>query len=152
MHWDKVHNRLTPDAGPEHFKSYSWRAPLASHWRPGTCEEYECDEFLHGFVTTVDLGTDLGQRQYYYLTHDKSRKATIQRVSERIVKFVYGPGNRCFRYSEHRVPVGRPPLLLVLGGDWRGNPRQIRTVVHRRAEDWIEDFAEHQDKIATVLK
>lgn len=152
MHWDRIHNRLTPDAGPEHFKSYSWRAPLATHWRQGTCEEYECEAYLKGFVTTVDISTDLGQKQYHFLTHDKTRSCSMQRVSQTVFKFIYPPGNKCMKYWEHRVPIGKPPLLLVLGGDWRGNPRQLKTVVHRRPEDWIEDFSEHQDRIANVLK
>ena len=151
MQWDKVHNRLTPKAGPEHFKSYAWRAPIETHWRRGTCEEYECAGYLNGFVTTVDVGTDLGRKQYYFLTHDKTRKPSIQRVSERLIKFVYAPGNRCMSYGDHRVPIGKPPLLLVLGGDWRGNPRNLRTVVHRSMENWVEDFALHQDKIAEVV-
>lgn len=147
MPWDEKHNRLAPVAGPEHYKSYAMRAPLATHWRPADCEEYECHPFLHGFVTTVDVGTELGKKQYYYLSHDKSRKASIQRVSQTIFKFVYGPGNRCFAYSDHRVPIGKPPLLLVIGGDWRGNPRSLRTIVHRTKENWVEDFALHQNKI-----
>lgn len=150
LNLDKVSPRVRAGIGPEHFKSYAVSAPVSTHWRPGTCEEYECDDYLHGFVFTCDLSTELGQSQYYYLTHDKERRYSIQRPSENIVKFIYGPGNRCFsRTGEpHYVPVGRPPFYLVHGGDWRGNPRGDQ-MVHRRVEDWIDDFANHQDKIAT---
>jgi len=144
-------NRPTPVGGAQHYKSYTMKAPRSTHWRPANCEEYECAPFMNGFVTTVDLTSDLGQKQYHYLTHDKSRSYSMQRVSMEIVKFVYGPGNRCFRSDEHRVPVGRPPKLLVVGGDWRGNPRREMRI-HSRVEDWVDDSREHQDKIARLVQ
>jgi hypothetical protein len=155
MYWDKVHNRLAPDAGPEHFKSYSARAPLATHWRPATCEEAECEHFLHGFVLSVDLSTDLGQKQYHYVTkEDKERSYSIQRISMDLVKVVYGPGNPCFEpyRSQHRVPIGRPPFYLVADGDFRGNPRGTPVRRHFCVEDWVDDFANHQDKVSTVMQ
>jgi hypothetical protein len=155
MHWDPVHNRLAPDAGPEHFKSYSARSPLGTHWRPATCEEFECDSFMCGFVLTIDLSTELGQKQWHYVTKvDKERSYSIQRPSESIVKVIYGPGNPCFEpyRSNHRVPIGRPPFYLVAEGDWRGNPRRLPPYRHRRVEDFVDDFANHQDKISTALQ
>lgn len=115
--------------------------------RPASCEEYECDGWLYGFVTTVDLSTDLGQRQHHFLTHDKHRSYTMQRVSMQLVKFVYKPGNICMSWDQHRVPIGRPPRLLVVGGDWRGNPRGTM-VRHTKIDHWCEDFGEHQQKLA----
>jgi hypothetical protein len=72
-------------------------------------------------------------------------------LSMTLVKFVYGPGNRCFSSHEHRVPIGRPPRLLVVGGDWRGNPRRERRV-HANVDDWVDDARNHQDKIATIIQ
>lgn len=144
-------NRIEPVAGPEHYKSYSVRAPVKTHWRSATCEEYECDAFLRGFITTVALTSDLGQKQYHYLTHDKTRAYSMQRVGADIVKFIYGPGNRCFKSDDHRVPIGKPPRLLVVGGDWRGNPRK-EFIVHSRVDDWVDDCREHQEKMATILR
>lgn len=139
--------RITPAAGPEFFQSYHMRSPLRTHWRPASCEEYECGDFLQGFVLTVDVSTELGQRQAYYVRHDRTRRMHEQRVGETIIKFVYGPGNTCFRQGEHRVPIGRPPLLLVADGDWRGNPRRTPVRRHRSAEDWVDDFRNHQDRL-----
>jgi hypothetical protein len=133
--------------GPEWFKTYSMRSPLSTHWRPADCAEYECDEFLYGQVLTVDMGTELGQRQAYYLRHDRTRRMHEQKVSDTLVKFVYGPGNECFNSGEHRVPIGRPPFLLVADGDWRGNPRGTPVRRHRQVEDWVEDFALHQIEV-----
>src|SRR5215471_12116036 len=115
--------RLPPLMAPQYYKSYSIRSPLATHWRPATCEEYECDEYLFGFELIIDLSTELGQRQYHYVTHDTSRRCTEERLSLTMTRFTYLPGNQCFKFGDHRVPVGRPSLYVCTGGDWRGNPR-----------------------------
>jgi hypothetical protein len=141
-----------PRLGPEFYKSYKMSAPLHSHWRNATCEEYECDDFLYGFVMTANISTDLGKKQAYYLMHDKERSFHIQRVSQDIVKFIYGPGNRCFKSGDHRIQSGRPPFYLVSGGDWRGNPRGTPTFQHRRPEDWADDCGEHQLRIAETVQ
>jgi hypothetical protein len=145
-------SRLAPDLGPEHYKTYTMAAPLASHWRRATCEEYECDGFLNGFVLTVDVSSDLGRKQYHFVTHDKERRYSMQRVSQHLIKFVYGPGNQCFKRGDHRVPLDRPPFYLVSGGDWRGNPRGTKRTIHRRPEDWVDDFANHQIGISDAIK
>lgn len=144
--------RYAPAAGPEHFKTYQWSSPISTHWRKATCEEVNCAPHRYGWVTTVDLSTDLGQRQYEFITHDPRRRPSMQRVSLTVVKFVYGPGFPCFNDNTHRQPLERPARLLVAEGDFRGNPRRIPVRVHSRAEDWIEDFSEHQDRLATATR
>jgi hypothetical protein len=48
------------------------------------------------------------------------------------------------------VPLERPELYVVRGGDWRGNPRgEVRR--HSGPDSWVNDFAEHQDRIARVV-
>lgn len=155
MKWSNQYNRLVPEAGPEHFKTFSQRAPLSTHWRMATCEEYECEKFLNGFVLNINLSTDLGQQQFHYVTKvDRSRRGTFQRLSEHLVRVTYGPGNPCFEpeKSSHRIPIGRPPLLLVTGGDFRGNPRGIPVRQHRTPEDWADEFANHTNKLADRIK
>jgi hypothetical protein len=144
--------RIPVHSGPENFQTYSMRQPLSTHWRVATCEEVDCQDFLNGFVTTVDTGTELGQKFYEFITHDKTRSYSMQRVGDRIIKFVYKPGNTCWKQREHRILIGKPSLFIVTGGDWRGNPRQTPRRTHTRAEDWVEDFAGHQDKIAQMVK
>jgi hypothetical protein len=144
-------NRPMPSMDPRFYKTYSMGAPLKTHWRPATCEEYECNEFLKGFVITIDMTSELGQRQFAYLSKDKTRSGHMQRVSLELVKFVYGPGNRCFNWGKHIVPIGRPPLLIARGGDWRGNPERRRRV-HTRVEDWVEDSATHLDRLDRIVR
>ena len=144
-------NRIEPVLPAQAFKTYGMAMPLRTHWRPATCEEYGCEAYLNGWVSTFDTATDLGQQQYDYCRQDRTRSFHVQRVGGTLVKFVYKPGNRCFRAAGHRVPLGRPPRFLVTGGDWRGNPRGIPVQVHQRADDWVDDFANHQDKIAAAI-
>lgn len=145
-------NRLVPAMGAEAYKTYAMSMPLATHWRPATCDEIDCAAWTNGWVSTFDLGTDLGQQQYAYCKADGSRSFTEQRASLTLVKLVYAPGNRCFQAADHRAPLGRPPRFLVAEGDWRGNPRGIPARVHTRALDWVEDFSEHQDRLATAIQ
>jgi hypothetical protein len=146
-------NRIQPLLPPQHYKTYSARAPLSTHWRPATCEEVDCEDYRYGFVTTIDVGTELGQRQFDFLTkRDKKRSHTRQNVGNGLWKFVYKPGTICMKYQDHRVPIGMPPLLLVVPGDWRGNPMHAPTIRHRSVENWVEDFALHQDRLAETAK
>jgi hypothetical protein len=145
-------NRIPP-AGPAHaYKTYGIAMPLATHWRPATCEEVDCAAYRNGWVTTVDLSTDLGKRQFEHCKGDRSRSYSMQRPELNLIKFVYAPGNRCFSAGDHRLPLGRPARFYVAGGDYRGNPRGIRTRVHQRAADWVEDFAGHQGRLAAAIE
>lgn len=138
-----------PVADPRAYKTFALLRPRKTHFRPATCAEYECDEHKQGFVLTVDTGTELGQRQYHYVTHDKSRSYSMQRVGPTLCKFVYGPGQEGFGHR-HMIPLWRPPRALVFGGDWRAQTTDTR--VHQRLDDWVDESLNHHDKIATIQK
>ena len=129
-------SRLAPLGDPRAYKTYGAVSPLSTHWRPATCEEADCEAFLHGWVTTVDLSTPEGQQMAHFITHDKTRRWTVQKVSATLVKFIYGPGQRCF--AEHRT---RPGTLLVHQGG-----RVARE--HVSLADLAEDYTEHMGGIA----
>lgn len=145
-------SRIAPAMPAASYKTYGMSMPLRTHWRPATCDEAGCEAYRHGWVTTTDLSTALGQRQAEYIRHDRSRRHQEQRTGPNEVKFVFGPGQRCFAASGHRVPLERPARFYVADGDWRGNPRGTPVRVHVRAEDWVDDFATHQDRIATAIQ
>lgn len=153
-HWDEQHNRLASDLGPEHMKSYSVTAPIKTHWRPATCAEYECDEYLYGFRLTIDTSSQLGQAQYDYITHDKTRKFSMQKIGENQYVFLYQPGQEGMgrAHGDHRVAVGRPPILVVTGGDFRGNPRGTPPRIHKRADDFIDEFANNQIRLREMIQ
>lgn len=143
---------FAPQMPPQAYKTYGMSMPLKTHWRAAYCEEVACAGYTQGWVTTVDLSTELGKRQFAYCRADRSRSFSMQRPALNLVKFVYAPGNRCFKADTHRLPLERPALFYVAGGDYRGNPRGIPTQVHQRPQDWAEDFATHQDRLAAALQ
>jgi len=141
-----------PQGPPQAYKTYGLSMPLKTHWRSATCEEADCAAYRCGWVSTFDLSTDLGQKQYAYCKDDRTRSFSVQRPSLNLVKLTYGPGNACFDAGKHRVPLERPARLYVADGDWRGNPWRTRPRVHHRAEDWVDDFSTHQDRLAAAIQ
>lgn len=140
-------NRIKPNLEPQEYRTFSARAPLATHWRKATCAEAECASYLNGWVTRIDLGTQLGQRQYHFITHDKERSYNEQQIDERFVEFTFPPGNRCFG-KQHTISLERPNLYVVQDGDWRRYVSPEKR--HTRAEFWIEEMQEHLDGWRTV--
>lgn len=139
---------IEPLMGPESYKSYVIAQPLATHWRPATCEEVGCDHFLHGWKVRVE---GLPPQ----LLHDaktSGRAFTEVSITEGETWLHFAAGQRCFAHFRHRLPVGRPPLYVVRDGDRRGNPRGTKARLHQRADFWVEDFAEHQDNLADAQR
>lgn len=147
-----VLNVIVPALPAQAYKSYALRRPLRTHWRKASCEEVNCPDWQHGWVTTVDTSDELGKRRFDFITHDRTRRHSMQHVGPDLFKFVFGPGFTCYRAHEHRTRVDRPPLLLVTGGDWRGNPRRTPAYVHRTPENWVDDFATHQERLARAQR
>lgn len=136
--------RLDPKIGPENYKTYQIVAPIKTHYRDATCHEVDCRAFAAGFRSRIDTSTDLGVRQAKYIENSAGRKFTRTQAGP-IVTYDFPAGQRCF--TAHRVPLEREPLYVVREGDYRGNPRGIQPVT-RRAVDWVDDFATHQQNIA----
>lgn len=131
--------------GPQAFKTYEIVAPLTSHFRPATCEEVECRAYANGWKTTVLPGQP--EHAQVLALAGRYRWTGPENNANGTVTFTFPPGQRCFRQAQHRVPLEREPLYVVRGGDARGNP--LRTpAVQRRADDWVDDFANHQQAIA----
>lgn len=167
--------RLDPKLPVEEMKSYDIHAPLGSHWRPANCEEVECEAYRNGWITIIDERhlpergdeelahlepeartaahvkalrrmVDQAQARAYYIRHLSGRNF-LESVDEATGKtvFDFAPGQECF--SPHKVRIDKPEIYVVRGGDFRGNPTGDRRV-HDRPEDWVEDFALHQDQVA----
>jgi hypothetical protein len=143
-------NRLAPPLPAGSMKTYQISAPRATHWRPATCAEVDCAAHVHGWRTVVDESTELGQRQAHHVRKVAGRAYTEHRDEAGLTVFTFEAGQRCFAADSHRLPVGRPEIYVVRGGDWRGNPRgDVRK--HARPADWVDDFAEHQQQLADRL-
>jgi hypothetical protein len=141
--------RIQPRMGPEAYKTYAVVSPLGSHFRPATCEEVGCQHFLNGWRTRIEgLPADM-----LHAARTAGRKFTEQRVAEGETWLVFEAGQRCFRASEHRTRISdRPPLYVVKDGDHRGNPRGTKPRVHMSPDNWLDDFATHQQAIADEIK
>lgn len=126
-------------------KTYAISSPIQTHTRPATCAEVDCQHYLSGWVTHVDVSTELGQRQAKYIANDSGRRfqetTGLGDIGAGRREFMFPPGQKCFQ--EHRVSLEREPLFVVRD---LGQRR-----VHARGEDWVDDFRSHMDKINQQL-
>lgn len=132
------------------YKTYAISSPISTHYRPGTCTEVDCQAQARGWSTTVDETTDLGMKQAHYIRKLSGRKFAERREPAGLTVFAFEPGQKCF--ATHQVSLQRPETFYVRGGDYRGNPLGTPAYRHTRAELWVEDFGEHQQKLADELK
>ena len=138
---------------PDEYRTYQILAPAASHFRPATCAEIKCTAYLYGWKTTVDPSGDLGARQFDYITRRCGRRFTSEKLATGLVEFTFEAGQKCFQAEQHRIRLGKPEIFVVRDGD-----RRLRTGAHRRftgahaAEDWVDHFSEHQDRLRDVLE
>lgn len=142
-------NRITPQLPVTAMKTYGLRAPLRSHWRKATCAEVDCESYRNGWMTTVSNDS----RAAYYIRKESGRSFTETSLDGGRVIFTFGPGQTCFASDEHVVRLEREAFYVVREGDWRGNPRPhtAGNRTHVRAEDWVDDFATHQGRLADRL-
>lgn len=141
--------RINPKLPVDAMQTYAIRAPKQTHSRPASCAEADCPNLRHGWRSVIDETSDLGAAQAGYIRRESGRKFTEARDEAGLTVFTFEPWQRCF--AQHTVSLDREPFYIVRGGDWRGNPRgEIRR--HVRADDWVEDFAQHQTTLADRLE
>lgn len=151
MRYPEIRNRITPALPASAMKTYQIVAPLETHYRKATCAEFECDSYLHGWQTVVPADSPAAT----YIRHDKSRSHREERQAAGLSCFTFPPGQQAFATSDgahdHYLPLNRPEVFYVKGGDFRGNPRGTPP---RRlgADDWVDSFANHQIKLAERLE
>ena len=131
------------------MKTYGIRQPIQTHFRVANCQEARCPNMQQGWRTVIDESTDLGQAQANYIRKESGRKFIEAKDEAGLTSFTFEAGQRCF--AKHQISLEREPLFLVRGGDWRGNPRR-EARQHARPDDWVEDFAEHQETLANRLE
>lgn len=127
------------------MKTYGIVAPKATHFRPATCAEVDCPNYTGGWRTTVDESTELGQAQGHYIRNEAGRRYTEVREAS-MTTFTFEAGQTCFR--EHETRLDRPEIYVVRDGDFRGNPRGTAPRVHQDPQAWVDDFGEHQERLA----
>lgn len=138
---------VQPNMPAQNYKTYTIASPQDTHTRAATCHEVDCPNRAKGWQTLLDISQGPHARTANWIRLQSGRRFTHEQVGT-IVTFTFPAGQDCF--TPHRVSLERPEFFLVQGGDFRGNPSKIPVVRHK-AEDWVDDFANHQDHIATVV-
>ncbi len=134
-------SRITPVGNVGDYITYSIRAGRDTGV-VAACKDVGCQHWAHGWETAVDEATDLGKAQAAYIRQKAGRTFTEQRTAAGLTVFRFEAFQRCF--AEHKT---RPDVFRRRDGDWRGNPTgQFRQ--HVRAQDWIDDFQEHEGSLA----
>jgi len=142
--------RVDPKLPVNTMKTYTISAPKNTHFRPATCEEVDCKHHREGWVSAIDESTDLGKAQAYFIRNKSGRHFKENRdQAPGLTMFVFEAGQRCF--AQHDMRLDRPELFIVRDGDHRGNPTG-RSKQHARPDDWVEDFAEHQQTLADQIE
>lgn len=139
-------NRITPNLPASAYKTYRIVSPQSTHFRPVGCSEYGCAAYENGWKSLIDERTELGQKQAYYIRRESGRKYVEAAQLNGLTEFFFEAGQQCF--GEHQMRLDRPEFYYVTGGDWRGNPLGIAPRKHANAADWVEDFGEHQQRLA----
>lgn len=133
--------RLAPLMPVGGMQTYQVAMPLETHWRAASCAEVECEHHLKGWSTTVLV--DSAEER---LIKSSGRKwSSVERQPDGFVRYMFPPGQVCFGASRHRVQLDRPGVFLLAEGDWRWKGARR---VFDRPDQWVDHFANHQDKIA----
>lgn len=119
----------------DQMKTHRIAAPISTHHRAAKCSEVECEAFKHGWVTSIDESTDLGNRQAGYIRSGNSgRHFTESRLSGGLVSFTFPSGQECF--AAHTVSLERNPLFVAYSGDHRGRVGGVTKF--SSADSWMD--------------
>lgn len=140
-------NRIAPQGAVQDYKTYQIVSPLSTHWRPATCAEVDCPEYIKGWKLRVEgLPPEM-----VHAAKTCGRKFTELDVTADEHWLIFEAGQPCFRSAQHRRLLDKQEIFVVRDGDFRGNPTgNVRK--HTRPEHWVEDFSEHQDKLAQQIQ
>lgn len=141
--------RIQPRMPAAAYRTFAVHSPVATHFRDATCREVECQQFARGWHTTLRVVADPVHAKMADWIRLHSGRSFTYTENGGVVVFQFPPGQKCFR--PHKVPVGRPELYIVRDGDWRGNPRGTDPRRHKRPEDFVDEFANNLDKLATAI-
>ena len=138
--------RLEPQMAPGAYQTFQVAAPLSTHWRPATCAEVDCPEYLNGWRLRVEGLID----QDVYLATHCGRKYQRVSVTASETWLVFEAGQPCFKASQHRKRLEREERYIIRGGDHRANPTGERR--ETTAAGWLDDFGERQEKNAELFE
>jgi hypothetical protein len=129
--------RIEPNQPASAYDTYGIVMPKETHTRVASCHEVDCEAYARGWMTKVDVGTEIGVKRARYIIDHSGRTWTAEQAGG-LVTFTFPPGQECF--AEHRVALERDPLYTIKRGDWRtyGSGSPVST------EEWLNRFGENQ--------
>lgn len=127
---------------PFQFKTHAVRSPIATHYRKATCAEVNCTAHRDGWAFHKETLSP----EFLYVATKSGRKFREVHIAPGQTYLVYEPGQTCFEFRSHVLPLDRPELYYVGRGDSRVfNPNKARQ--HVNAVDFMDDFASHLDRM-----
>jgi hypothetical protein len=141
--------RATPLLHAAQYKTYGIASPVDTHTKPAKCHQVNCANYNRGWQTILDISDAAHARTANWIRLQSGRHFTVVQNGT-LVTFTFPGGQYCF--TPHRVSLQRPEHFFVQGGDWRGDPLGVGLRQHRDGVDWVDDFAEHQDKFAALVQ
>lgn len=141
-------SRPQPLMAPQAYKTFAVVSPVPTHFRPGTCAETDCPHYLNGWGVRVENCTP----DLLDAARSSGRRYREVHVAQGENWLVFEPGQKCFRASTHYVRMERPPLFLVRNGDHRTAPRNPAAGTQLSADNWVNNFREHQQRIADEIE
>lgn len=140
-------SRIQPQGRVQDYKTYQIVSPVSTHWRPATCAEVDCPEYMKGWKIRIE-GLPPAM---VHAARTSGRSYKELDVTENEHWLIFDSGQPCFRASQHRMLLDKQEIFVVRDGDFRGNPTgNVRT--HTRPEHWVEDFSEHQDRVVQQIQ
>jgi len=119
-----------------HFRA---KSPILTHWRKATCSEIDCPHYLLGWVTTLETNPS-DKRGQLMLWDARNSGRQYRAVKEGpLTRFYYGPGQTCFRISQHRKKLERDPIFSEKTGPVATGPMEP----HR----WLDNFGNHLERL-----
>jgi hypothetical protein len=120
---------------------------IQTHRRRVSCAAVDCDAWRNGWVTTVDPTYRhprhgwTGNDQAAYV-RAAGRRFTETTRRDGVIEFTFQPGQTCF--AVHESGADREPLYTRTRRDDRR--------VYDRADQWVDDFATNQDRLAVIIE
>lgn len=152
MNMPRTVNRIAPLMRPDKYKTYQMVMPKATHTRSATCQEVECANYAFGWMVVLDENIPIQAEMANDIRLRLGRKYVVSQLNN-IITFTFPGGQPCF--ADHRVPLERPELFIVKRGyadpvnESYADPRRGTTM---RAEDWVDDCQNNQDKLNTLIE
>ncbi|HTY35420.1 hypothetical protein [Mycobacterium sp.] len=139
--------RLDPLGPPQAYRTVAFARPLTrDFWRPASCADVDCEHYLRGWATKVLPGS----ADEAAVRGSGRAWSAVEKTEDGFLRFMFPPGQACFRASTHRVPVEREPIWFSRNGDHRADlGGHVR---HTRVEHWVEELAEQSARITDAVQ